>query len=237
MRIRAAAAGLALILVWTPAALASQAPLTPAATAPLSPQARAFVDQWRAELDRLAQEAPTKDPVANLARRTRIDRAAHAGLAQAAQGAAPAAERGRVLAQMFKHILDIERDNTAALKAALPAEGWFSERRHGPTAAQDALLIVQHSPDRAFQTEVLTRLEPLVARGEIQGRDYALLFDRVQISSGRPQRFASQALCERGARNLAPLDGPAAIETRRKAIGWPETLEETQRRLKVGQPC
>jgi hypothetical protein len=46
--------------------------------------------------------------------------------------------------------------------------------------------------------KVLRSMEGLVPQGEVEGKDYALLYDRVAMMTGRPQRYGSQGKCTPG---------------------------------------
>jgi hypothetical protein len=138
---------------------------------------------------------------------------------------------------MFREISTIDAENTAALKAAMPATGWFAPTSDAPDLPSHAWLIAQHSPDRDLQREVLARIKPLLRTGLVRARDYALLYDRLQLFAGLPQRFASQAACRGGTWQLERLEDRTEVDRLRTAIGWSETLSETQERLRVGAPC
>ncbi|MBA4010770.1 MAG: hypothetical protein C0481_02785 [Phenylobacterium sp.] len=207
----------------------------------MSPKAAALLSELRAELAAFrAQQAalpPPKDVAEDLSRRARLDAVARDGVTDVMRSDLSQVEKGHALQQLFEEIVAIDADNTRALTAALPQEGWFTRSKYGEKVGADAWLIVQHSPDTAFQQAILNRIEPLVATGEINPRDYALLFDRVQVKGNRPQRYASQAHCVSGAWGFLAVEDISAVDQRRAAIGWTETLTDTEARLRIGASC
>lgn len=122
---------------------------------------------------------------------------------------------------------DADRDNTAWLKATITERGWFTTSRDGPEAASAAWLLTQHADqDPGFQREVLALMEPLAKTGEVQPADYALMFDRVAVNAGEPQRFGSQVVCSLGGPEPFPIEEPAdEVDARRAAYGLPPLAE------------
>jgi hypothetical protein len=99
-------------------------------------------------------------------------------------------------ARLAPDVRALAADNARWLRAVLARIGWFDISRYGPEASQAAWLIVQHSDhDPAWQAEVLEALRPRVARGEMQGRYFAYLVDRVAVNAGRPQTYGTQGRC------------------------------------------
>jgi hypothetical protein len=125
-----------------------------------------------------------------------------------------------------------------ALKAMMPAKGWFDKSRYGSKAATAAFLIVQHAVnDPDLMRTALKRMEPLVKTGEVDGEDYGLLYDRVSLEfDHRPQRYGSQVECKDGKWQPRSLEDPARVDLRRKAAGFHMTEEEYIQHF-AGRPC
>jgi hypothetical protein len=110
---------------------------------------------------------------------------------------------------------------SAELMTLLPPEGWFYTSVYGEDAARAAFLIVQHG-DAALQRRFVPVLEPLVAEGEVEGTRYALMYDRLALDEGRPQRYGTQMTC-RNARwviDYDNLEDPENVQARRDAVGF-----------------
>lgn len=168
-----------------------------AAEAPLSPAAKAALNEWRAafaQARRAYETAGHATVQEELSRRVTLEQAGRRALTPIMRSVDLAEpEKRRVLAAAWAELTPVDEDNVRWLKSALPADGWFRVSRDGKAATRNAWLIVQHATfDRPFQKQVLAVMEPLVDQGEVSGGDYALLFDRVSLAEGRPQRYGSQ---------------------------------------------
>ncbi|MCP2015004.1 hypothetical protein L1280_002156 [Deinococcus sp. HSC-46F16] len=69
-------------------------------------------------------------------------------------------------------------------------EDWPGRSRVGEDGATAVWLLAPHSPDLAFQKEVLAlwRSQP---PGEVDPAHAASLYDRICIREGRPQRYGT----------------------------------------------
>lgn len=85
--------------------------------------------------------------------------------------------------------------------------------------------MVQHSNLETWQRFVPI-LEPLVAKGEVDGQSYGLMFDRLALAEQRPQRYGSQVTCVDGRWVAMYLEAPETVDERRRAMGFNETYAE-----------
>ena len=117
---------------------------------------------------------------------------------------------------------EVDRSSTARMKEAVAKHGWPGKSIVGVDGANAAWLLVQHADaDLAFQKECLGKMEPLVKTGEVTGKDYAYLFDRVAVAEGRAQRYGTQLSGD----DFAPIEDPANVDARRKSVGLPTLAE------------
>ncbi|MFZ4070667.1 MAG: DUF6624 domain-containing protein [Caulobacterales bacterium] len=114
----------------------------------------------------------------------------------------------------------IDCANTRWLYRQIVRHGWFISSVFGREADHAAWLLVQHADaEPRFQREALRLLESLPA-GETRLQNIALLWDRVAVSEGRTQRFATQMRCIDGA--MQPVGGvEEGVDAHRKAAGLP----------------
>jgi hypothetical protein len=113
-----------------------------------------------------------------------------------------------------------DHQNTEMLKALVAEKGWPTIPRVGAAASNAAWLLVQHADlDPAFQLNALRLMEPLVASGGVDKRNYAYLYDRVMLKIAGKQRYGTQAMCTDGKRVAQPLESPGAVDARRKEAG------------------
>jgi hypothetical protein len=98
----------------------------------------------------------------------------------------------------------------------------------GKEGAQNFWLLVQHADHApAFQQKVLAKMKTEVDKGNARPDHYALLVDRVQLNTGKPQVYGTQVtyntqICQAYPKSLADS---ASVNERRKAVGLPP-LEE-----------
>jgi hypothetical protein len=128
-------------------------------------------------------------------------------------------EEGREADALLAQRLEpIDRANLAELLKLLPPAGWFSFSQFGRPAAEAAFHVVQHG-DTATQQRVLPSIEALAKVGEADPESFAKMYDRVAVALGRPQRYGTQFHCIDGFTTPFPLEDPADVEARRRAIG------------------
>lgn len=110
----------------------------------------------------------------------------------------------------------IDARNEARLRELLAGRGCFKTSEIGERAQAAAMGIVNHGSD-ALRKEMLIRMEPLVATGEIVDARYANIYDRVAVTEGRPQRYGTQGTDCKDGRYAPPanLEDPEELETRR----------------------
>jgi hypothetical protein len=66
---------------------------------------------------------------------------------------------------------------------------------------------------------MLAAMKSAVDASEASRRNYAYLFDRVQVLEGKQQRWGTQSQCEKGRATLYPVDDVAHLEERRSEAG------------------
>lgn len=120
----------------------------------------------------------------------------------------------------------VRETNLAAFRAFFQKSGWPSIDRYGEDADQAAFLIVQHADDDvAFQQAMLAAIGPLAEAGKTAPSQYALLYDRVQVNQGRPQRFGTQGDCQQGQWKPNPVDAPQDLDALRVRYRLPPMAE------------
>ncbi|USQ93705.1 DUF6624 domain-containing protein [Caulobacter sp. RL271] len=207
---------------------------------PLSPQATALIAPVRQALDaeRKAQTAlpPPASDAEKLERMGRMDQVGRRVLTGIDLTVLPLQERDPASKAMWAPIKEIDAENQKALLAMTPPEGWFLKSRYGARASQAAFNIVQHS-DLSLWRRFVPVLEPLVTTGEVEGQSYGLMYDRLAINEGRPQRYGSQMTCKDGKYVVDRLEAPEQVDARRKAMGFPQTLAEYEAIFAQYPPC
>jgi hypothetical protein len=213
------------------------------ATAPatLSPDAQASIqpvlDAIAAERTAQAALPPAKDDRETLERMGRLDQVGRRAMTKAQFDRAPPEERAAAFKVMSDAMNAVDEENLPKLLAMVPPEGWFSISRYGPDGANAAFLIIQHSGPENWR-RFLPAIETMVAKGEASKGSYALMFDRLAMNEGRPQRYGSQLKCIDGRFQPWTLEDPAHIDELRKSMDLPGTYAEyvaAAERMKI--PC
>lgn len=202
------------------AAIASTSPAPPA-PAPLSPQTQALIAPIHEAIVKaqaeLAALPPPKDDIERLVRMQKLDQAPRKVI-QVDFSKIPESEKAAARAAIWAEIKPIDDANLKALLAMLPPEGWFTISKYGKAGSTAAFFIVQHS-DISQWSRFVPVLETFVARGEVRGGDYALMYDRLALHDGRPQRYGSQMTCKGGKYVPDRLEDPDHVDERRATLG------------------
>jgi hypothetical protein len=110
--------------------------------------------------------------------------------------------------------------NTEYVRGVLMEVGWIDVERFGHGASNAAFLIVQHSWDVPLMLAVLPRLKKDVDAGLMGSDAYALLYDRLQLALGLPQRYGTQIGRDtHGYAIVLPVEAPARVEELRRQRG------------------
>lgn len=134
-------------------------------------------------------------------------------------GALDASKRQALWSVVGDVIDPIDRANQKQVLELLPPEGWFAISRYGREAARAAFFVVQHA-DQTLWRKFLPKIEEMVRSGEAEGPSYALMYDRLALSEGRPQRYGSQMACQDGRYvTMEPMEEIGKVDDRRIAIG------------------
>lgn len=120
----------------------------------------------------------------------------------------------------------VDEANLVELRKLLPKQGWFTRQEYGERAADAAFHILQHSDDMELKKRLLPHLEAAARAGEIEGINFAAMFDRIATSEGRPQRYGTQFRCLDGKTEPYPLENPTAVERLRAELKLRQTYAE-----------
>jgi len=222
-------------VIVTPASYVIVAPEHSAQEPEVTPAEQEFIAQIHRIYDGVEQKQaalpPPKDDAERLVRMGEIDQAVRYWISVFGHRA-PASQAE--WAEINRHDLA----DQAALKAMLPPEGWFLKSRYGQEAIQAAFDIVYHAVnDKQLQRSVLAAIEPLIAKGEIRARAYAMLYDRIAVEDGRAQRYGSVIICREHKPVLAPLEDAKHVDLWRTTLEFPLTAEQGVAEIANVLPC
>ena len=231
----AAVSAFALISVGAPDCALSQSPQPP-----LSPSVRAAIAKPMDALDKaLAADAAAPPPSSDrerLERMGKIDQSWRYYMGELKLDGLTPDEVKAAYAAVAARTEPIDSANLEAVMAMRPKEGWFSKSAYGEVAVEAAFNIVEHG-DTGAQERVLPFLAAGVAAGEVNGWQYANMFDRVQVARSRPQRYGTQFRCVEHRVVPYPLENEANVETLRAPMGFPITFAEQAKGLAERAHC
>jgi len=208
------------------ALLVAAAPLASTAATPpsLSPQTQAVIAPVHEAIVKARAEIAAlplpKDDIEKLRRMKKLDQAPRSAFGSIDFSRIPSGEKDEAMRAIGAQMTPIDQANQKALLEMVPSDGWFSISRYGREGSAAAFLIVQHGNVDLWRRFVPI-LAPLVEKGEIKGADYALMFDRLAISEGRPQRYGSQIHCVAGKYEPFPIEDPDHLDALRAAMNLP----------------
>lgn len=223
----------------TPAAIALLALLLHACGGQNGPSADQLYVRWQAEVAAAGEADPDEAATfeAELLRRVALEQAARRGLGTIQTSRAADDVRRQAASLAWVDLRRMDEDNLRFLTPHIPDEGWFRKSRTEPRVAHAAWLIVQHSSDVALQNRVLESMGTLLPENEVDGEQYALLYDRVKVARGNPQRYGTQALCRNGVLVVGELESADNIDELREAAGFELTFEQYKKAVGIGGQC
>lgn len=210
--------------------------------AALSPEARALVspvaEAIAAEEARQAALPPPADVRERLERMGRLDQVGRRAGIAVDLSALPESEREGASTALWAPVSAMDDRLLAELLPLVPEEGWFTPDQYGEQASSAAFLIIQHSNVDQWRRFVPI-LEPLALAGKIDGQDYGLMYDRLAVNEGRPQRYGTQMTCKAGkvVIDWENIEDPANADARRADLGIPGTLVEYEALFAHYPPC
>jgi Family of unknown function (DUF6624) len=108
---------------------------------------------------------------------------------------------------------------TQWLEEIVGRHGWPNERNSTRAGAGNALLMVwQGDHDPAFQMRMLRVMEPLVATGEMEGWEFAEVYDGVMLELTGKQRYGTHVFCGEN-EAIERLEDPDKLDDWRQKIG------------------
>ena len=115
--------------------------------------------------------------------------------------------------------------HTRRLKEIIATYGWPTAKLVGPDGVRSAWLIVQHSPDNAWQEAMLPTLERAAVAGDISRGEVSTLTDRVLVHNGKPQKYGNSFSIKNGRLVPDPIEDINGLDARRAALGLPSMRE------------
>ena len=107
---------------------------------------------------------------------------------------------------------------TAELKEIVARHGWPVIAMVGYDASNDAMAMLTHSPDHAWQLALVPKLEKLAGEGKIDGSALATVVDKELVSEHKLQRYGTQFKVVDGGMAMFAVEDPAGLDARRAMV-------------------
>jgi hypothetical protein len=127
----------------------------------------------------------------------------------------------------------IDAQLTSELKEIVNQKGWPTMALVGIEASNSAMLVLTHTPDHAWQLQLLPVLEQLADDAKIDPSGLALVVDKELVSEGKLQRYGSQFKSVNGGMAMYGVEDPDRLDQRRAQAllsplkDYKELLEQT----------
>jgi hypothetical protein len=117
--------------------------------------------------------------------------------------------------EMLQKLPATDAQLTQELKKIVSEKGWPTIAMVGIDASNAAMLILTHTPDHAWQLQLLPQLEELADAGKIDPSNLALVVDKELVSEGKLQRYGSQFKLVNGAMAMYGVEDPGGLDNLR----------------------
>jgi len=130
------------------------------------------------------------------------------------------------------YIHAIDSSNVQMIENLISRYGWLGKSFAGTGGNQTCFLVIQHA-DLATQLKYIPLLRQSVADGESNASDLALMEDRINMRSGKKQRYGSQVVLDNEGRNVFyPIEDEKNVNLRRAEMGL-EPIEKYARHFGI----
>lgn len=122
---------------------------------------------------------------------------------------------------------------TGDLKQIVQQKGWPTIALVGIDASNAAMTVLTHTPDHAWQLQLLPQLEQMADAAQIDSTGLALVIDKELISEGKLQRYGSQFKAVNGGMAMYGVEEPDRLDQRRAKAQLPpiQTYEDMLEKL------
>lgn len=114
----------------------------------------------------------------------------------------------------------VDAANQKRLKEIITLIGWPSKELVGENASNGAFLVAQHAgEDLGFMKEVFSHIEADYRKQKASPSQYALMYDRIKMLEGKPQRFGTQFNKNSSGCRAWKMEEPEKVDEYRAQMG------------------
>ena len=134
---------------------------------------------------------------------------------QAARGIVNGKQTSAMTKEMMQKLSQTDTRLTLELKQIVEEKGWPTIALAGIDASNAAMLILTHTPDHAWQRQILPQLQALADIGKIDPSPLAMVVDKELVAEGKLQRYGSQFKYTNGEIAMYAVEDPGNLDQRR----------------------
>ncbi len=134
---------------------------------------------------------------------------------KAARGFAPGKQTPGMTQKMVEQLPATDARLTAELKQVVAQKGWPTIALVGIDASNGAMLVLTHTQDRAWRSQLLPTLQQLADARKIDASPLATTVDKELVAEGKLQRYGSQFMFIGGKISMYAVEDPAHLDDRR----------------------
>jgi hypothetical protein len=134
---------------------------------------------------------------------------------QAARGIVNGKQTSAMTKEMMQKLSETDTRLTLELKQIIEEKGWPTIALVGIDASNAAMLILTHTPDHAWQRQILPQLQTLADTGKIDPSPLAMVVDKELVAEGKLQRYGSQFKYTNGEIAMYAVEDPGNLDQRR----------------------
>lgn len=127
---------------------------------------------------------------------------------------------------------ETDRYNRKRLNEIIKEIGWPTTAKVGMDASLGAFFIAQHAmDDRPLMDLAFTNVEAEFKAGSFPGKLYAMMYDRLKMRDGLPQKYGTQVRFVGNSCDLFKLEDPAKVDIYRTEVGLTESIATYKTRM------
>ncbi|MFZ6643137.1 DUF6624 domain-containing protein [Undibacterium sp. TC4M20W] len=130
------------------------------------------------------------------------------------------------------NLIETDKNNLARFKEIIKAIGWPSVDKVGAKASEGAFFIAQHAvTDWPLMEFALIHVEADYRAGKSTGNNYALMYDRINMLHGKPQKYGTQIVNNSDGCGVYQLEDAGKVDIYRQDVGLTPDLKTYEAKM------
>ncbi|MFZ6673763.1 DUF6624 domain-containing protein [Undibacterium sp. Xuan67W] len=132
----------------------------------------------------------------------------------------------------IEKMLSTDHYNAERLNEIIQMIGWPSANKVGADASKAAFFIAQHAiNNRPLMELALVNLERSFNSGEQSGKYFAMMYDRLKLLDGEPQKYGTQIIRNKNSCSVYLLLDKEKVNVYREEKGFQQDLDSYQKEV------